>query len=116
MLGADFAAPSGAGQAGGFASSTVLMQDGATGQMAAMDLGAPHIALAGLIVGLLGLKYMTESNLLSLNPTEIKVTIHNIIAVGLQSVMFLIFLKLGVAAMIKRGISIPGLADLAFAV
>lgn len=94
----------------------VVADDGDMGGRAMMDLGAPHVALASILLGLAGLKFFSESNLLSLDVAEVKVSFFNIINIGLQAVAFILFLKLGSAALLRRGIIVPGLPDLAGAI
>jgi len=80
------------------------------------DLGSPAIPLAGGILLLLGLKFASESDLLSFDPQEVKVSAFNILNIGLQAVTFILILKLGSAALLRNGIVVPGLNDLAGAI
>jgi hypothetical protein len=83
-----------------------------------MDMGGmmnvmsqPHISFAGSIVALLLLKYGTESNLLSLDVAEVKVSLYNIVSIGLQAAVFFVGAKVGVGFLLQKGVMIPGLAD-----
>lgn len=81
-----------------------------------VDLGPPAIPYAAIILLLLGLKYASESNLLSFEPSEVKVSLFNILNVGLQSVTFILALKLGSAYLLQRNVRVPGLNDLVGAI
>jgi len=94
----------------------VVMDDGDTGGMVMMDLGSPAVPLASMILALVGLKFLTESNLVSLDVSEVKVSFLNIVNIGLQAVVFIIMLKLAAAGLLRRGIVVPGLNDLAGAI
>ena len=83
-----------------------------------MDMGGmmsvmaqPHISFAGAIVLLLGLKYFTESDLLSLDVSEVKVSLYNIGSIGLQATAFIVGSKVAVGWLLQKGVMIPGLAD-----
>jgi hypothetical protein len=83
-----------------------------------MDMGGmmnviaqPHISFAGWIVGLLGLKFFTESNILSLDVAEVKVSLYNILSITLQAGFGFVGLKVLVGWLLQRGVMIPGLAD-----
>jgi len=83
-----------------------------------MDMGGmmnviaqPHITFAGWIVALLGLKFFTESDILSLDVKEIKVSLYNILAITLQAGVGFIGLKVVVGWLLQKGVMIPGLAD-----
>lgn len=85
---------------------------------AMMDMGGmmnvmsqPHISFAGAIVALLALKYFTESNLLSLDVAEVKISLYNIASIGLQAAVFFVGAKVGVGWLLQKGVMIPGLAD-----
>lgn len=93
-----------------------LGDPGDTGGATMQDLGEPHVPLAGMLVLLLGLKFLSESDVVSLDTAEVKVSIFNILNVGLQAVAFIMLLKLGSATLLRRGVVIPGLADLAGAI
>jgi hypothetical protein len=81
-----------------------------------VDLGPPAIPYAAIILLLLGLKYLSESNLLSFEPAEVKVSTFNILNIGLQSVAFILALKLAAAYMLQNNIRVPGLNDLVGAI
>ncbi len=112
--------PNGAMFMDGFTDETlggaVVADDGDMGGRVMMDLGQPHVPLATMILALAGLKFLTESNLVSLDPAEVKVSFLNIVNIGLQAVVFILILKLSSAALLRRGIVIPGLPDLAGAI
>jgi len=77
-----------------------------------MDVMAqPHISFAGWIVGLLALKWFTESNLISLDVAEVKISAYSILATTLQAGFGFISLKVLVGWLLQRGVMIPGLAD-----
>lgn len=96
----------------GGAMSTPVVMDAPDGQGMVMgDLGPPHIALLGWIVLLLGLKWFTESNLLSTDPAEVRVSLLNMFSVSLQVWVTTLGAKVGNAFLIRHGVVIPGLAD-----
>ncbi len=74
-------------------------------------MAQPHISFAGAIVALLGLKFFTESNLLSLDVKEVKISLYNIGSIGLQATVFIVGAKVGVGWLLQKGVMIPGLAD-----
>jgi len=71
----------------------------------------PHLSFAGWIVGLLALKFFTESDILNLNVAEVKISLFNILAITIQAGFGFIGLKVLVGWLIARGVAIPGLAD-----
>jgi len=90
----------------------------ATPPQGTMDMGGmmsvmaqPHISFAGAVVALLGLKYFTESDLLSLDVSEVKVSLYNIGSIGLQAVVFIVGSKVIVGWLLQHGVMITGLAD-----
>jgi hypothetical protein len=80
------------------------------GEMMAVP-SQPHLSLAGWIVGLLGLKFFSESDLLSLDVSEVKISLFNILSITLQAGVGIAGVKIIVGALIQRGVNIPGLAD-----
>lgn len=74
-------------------------------------IAQPHVSFAGWIVALLGLKFFTESNLLSLDVAEVKVSLYNILSITLQAGVGIIGTKVVVGWLLQRGVMIPGLAD-----
>jgi hypothetical protein len=90
----------------------------ATMPQGTMDMGGmmsimaqPHISFAGWIVGMLALKYFTESNLISVDPQEVKISLLNILSITLQAGFGFVGLKVLVGWLLQRGVMIPGLAD-----
>lgn len=71
----------------------------------------PHLSFAGWIVGLLALKFFTESDLLSTNLSEVRISLLNIGSITLQAGFGFVGLKVLVGWLIGRGVMIPGLAD-----
>jgi hypothetical protein len=83
-----------------------------------MDMGGmmsviaqPHISFAGWIVALLGLKFFTESDLISVDVSEVKVSLLNILSITLQAGVGIIGLKVFIGWLLQKGVMIPGLAD-----
>lgn len=83
-----------------------------------MDMGGmmqvvtqPHISAAGWIVALLGLKFFTESDLLSLDLSEVRISLLNIFSITLQAGVGIVGLKLIVGWMLQKGFPVAGFAD-----
>lgn len=89
---------------------------GDMGPMQMMDFGPPSVSLAAIGVGLLGLKFFTESNLLTLNPQELKISVHNILAITFVAIFGIVSLKVIAAKLLASNIVIPGFNDLMGAV
>lgn len=79
------------------------------GMMSVMS--QPHLSFAGWIVGLLGLKFFSESDLLSLDVSEVKVSLFNIISITFQAGVGIVGLKVLSGYLLQRGVMIPGFAD-----
>jgi hypothetical protein len=92
------------------AGTPIMVEDDAMG-MQMMSAGSPHITFAGAILALLGLKFFSESSLLSLDPAEVKVSLFNIVNVGLQASVFIVGAKVTSAWLLRKGVMVPGLAD-----
>lgn len=77
-----------------------------------MDMiSQPHLSFAGWVVGLLALKYFSDSNLLSLDVAEVKISLWGIIATTVQAGFGFVGLKVFVGWLLQQGVMIPGLAD-----
>jgi hypothetical protein len=74
-------------------------------------ISQPHVTFAGTIVGLLALKFFTESNLLSLDVAEVKVSLYNILAISLQAGIGIVGIKVFAGWLLQRGVMVPGFAD-----
>lgn len=96
----------------GVATSAVVMDNGAGGNSMS-DLGPPHLPLAGMLLALLLLKFLGEHSALSLNPSEVKISLHNMAVVWLMAFVGIVLFKVGNAALVSKMIIIPGLADIA---
>ena len=71
----------------------------------------PHLSFAGWIVGVLGLKFFSESDILSLDVSEVKVSLYNILSITLQAGIGIAGLKVIVGWLLQKGVMIPGFAD-----
>jgi hypothetical protein len=83
-----------------------------------MDMGGmmsvmsqPHLSFAGWIIGLLGLKFFTESDLLSTDLAEVKISLLSILTITLEAGVGFAGLKVIVGWLLQKGVMIPGLAD-----
>lgn len=88
--------------------------DGA-GIAAPAPSSGPHISLAAGILLLIALKAFTESNLISTDLAEIKLSLLNIFAIGVVSIVFQIGFKLYTAWASGRGVALPGQEEIAAA-
>jgi hypothetical protein len=79
------------------------------GMMSVMS--QPHLSFAGWIVGLLGLKYFSESDILSLDVSEVKVSLFNILSITIQAGVGIVGLKVISGYLLQKGVMIPGFAD-----
>ncbi len=109
MFGAPYLSP------GDFESTVPPNAQAPVGMMGMGDMmstmAQPHITFAGWVVALLGLKFFTESNLLSLDVKEVKVSLYNILSISLQAGVGFIGLKVIAGWLLQRGVMIPGFAD-----
>lgn len=78
--------------------------------------GSGHIALAGVLFLLIGLKAFTESNLISTDLAEIKISLLNILSIGFISAAFDVGFKVLTSKMAERGVALPGQVEFASAI
>jgi hypothetical protein len=85
------------------------MMDGMGGMMVGGP--QPHLTFAGAIVALLGLKFLTESNLITFDVHEVKVSLHNILNIGIQASVFIVGAKVVAGFLLQKGYPVSGFAD-----
>lgn len=83
---------------------------------AAQSPGQAHISFAAILLMLILLKVFTESNLLSTDLAEIKVSALNIITVLAMAIPGIVGFKVATAKMAEAGIALPGQVELAQAI
>jgi len=82
------------------------------GAMGMMDvMSAPHLSFAGWIAGALALKFFSESDILSLDVSEVKVSLFNIFSITLQAGFGFVGLKVLVGWLLQKGVPLFGFAD-----
>lgn len=78
--------------------------------------GSPALGLASLILVLIGLKFFTESDLLTTDLAEVKVSLLNLFSVGFMSIVGILLIKALTAGMAARGVALPGQVALVSAI
>lgn len=75
--------------------------------------GSPHLSFAAFLLLAIALKAFTESNLISTDLAEIKISILNVVSVFTLYAVGKVLFLVATAAMVRRGLALPGQAELA---